>query len=363
MGRRQVLRTVLDLWNCALLHASCIGRLLYPKYTMTTQCDVMPQIDSVHAFSRALLNQASMSYDRADGNQPAASGDLPNASPNILQRQQLNPRCETSAFRRNVRHACLIAALLRAAPKTFSSPTAAAIHGAHPSMRLLAQRQQRRRLLAGPGKHSMQGICIDRAKQVAEDQAYAKRRPPSPSSDDIHHMVDDRVARTQRPFNKSSKPFSCSRLQAGHMWPTRLLRVRPGPAQLCESDPTRIGRCELPKINSYRHKTTSFLLLDLNKLFRAWHVIVLRFTYAPLRRPSGGVGLPENRKLSGFSGFVPCSGRKFDANCCLPYRREYWYQGPPCEPVRILTGPSCDNSGRYTWLPNTPAGHENLDDQ
>ena len=36
------------------------------------------KIDYVHTFSATLLNEASMSYVRADGNQPAAPGDLPN---------------------------------------------------------------------------------------------------------------------------------------------------------------------------------------------------------------------------------------------------------------------------------------------
>jgi hypothetical protein len=36
------------------------------------------KIDYVHTFSPTLLNEASMSYVRADGNQPAAPGDLPN---------------------------------------------------------------------------------------------------------------------------------------------------------------------------------------------------------------------------------------------------------------------------------------------
>jgi Carboxypeptidase regulatory-like domain len=36
------------------------------------------KIDYVHAFSPTLLNEASMSYVRADGNQPAQPGDLPN---------------------------------------------------------------------------------------------------------------------------------------------------------------------------------------------------------------------------------------------------------------------------------------------
>jgi hypothetical protein len=74
-----------------LLHVVHRSLAIYPKYTMLPNATWVSQIhsDSVHAFSRALLNQASMSYDRADGNQPGASGDLPNASPNILQRQQL----------------------------------------------------------------------------------------------------------------------------------------------------------------------------------------------------------------------------------------------------------------------------------
>jgi hypothetical protein len=66
----------------------------------------MPQIDSVHAFSPALLNEASMSYVRADGNQPAAPGDLPNASPNIVERAAANPTYKTSiqaaAFQRTL---------------------------------------------------------------------------------------------------------------------------------------------------------------------------------------------------------------------------------------------------------------------
>jgi hypothetical protein len=60
-----------------------------PKVHHAAQRDVVPQIDSVHAFSSTLLNEASVSYVRANGNQPAAPGDLPNASPGIVERQQL----------------------------------------------------------------------------------------------------------------------------------------------------------------------------------------------------------------------------------------------------------------------------------
>jgi hypothetical protein len=74
-----------------LLHVVHRSLAIHPKYTMLPNATWVPQIHSVsvHAFSPTLLNEASMSYVRADGNQPAAPGDLPNASWGVLERQQL----------------------------------------------------------------------------------------------------------------------------------------------------------------------------------------------------------------------------------------------------------------------------------
>ncbi|MEA2262965.1 MAG: hypothetical protein QOJ51_5790, partial [Acidobacteriaceae bacterium] len=91
MGRRHVFRVrSFDLWNCVLLHASYIGRLLYIQ---STPCYPMRRDATDRFCARFLASAAERSqhviYVRADGNQPAASGDLPNASPNIVERQQL----------------------------------------------------------------------------------------------------------------------------------------------------------------------------------------------------------------------------------------------------------------------------------
>src|SRR5882762_7714010 len=57
---------------------------------------------------------------------------------------------------------------------------------------LLSERQERWSFLACSCDHCMQRIRVDRVKQVAEDQSYAKRRHHLLRGDDIHHMLDDR---------------------------------------------------------------------------------------------------------------------------------------------------------------------------